>query len=346
MKKSLLLLVLGICSLQNIWAQYNCQNEAMDSIAALYYQDAVQLIARSVYAQDPLGLGSEIALPQEKINVLFSALMTIYEDQELPHWDEVIEQYKIHSKTEVETQNIRLLVNTAFLWRERQTENLLKFSSGSLLLDQLLSDYNFSLNRQAKTVFFANDANTYLEIMLHAEQALNIPVLLRVIRSVEGVVEAESILETSAAASEKDIEFLETNNYVQFTFRYSWDCSDSTACAENHFWTYRVFPNCRAEFVEERGSILPVREITSFIATGLYPNPTTDRVSVQLLGPTGKDIHVILFSSLGQIIQSEFVQSQSGLIKLDYSLKDLPVGMYFLGLVSEGKVLTEKIIKR
>ena len=345
MKKILLLAVFGICALNGIWAQYDCQDEVIDSISALYLQDAEQLIARSVYTKEPGSLAN-IELPAEQISTLFSALMVIYKDQELPHWEEVVEQYKVHTKTEVETHNIRLLVNTAFLWQQDQIPNFLKLKSGNQQLDQLFSAFGFDLKKAAEIVSFANDANVYLELFLTTDRALNLLAILKIIQDVEGVVEAEIVLEEPSGVTEKDITFRETEDYLQFTFRYSWECSDSTDCVDNHFWTYRVFPDCTAAFIEERGSILPVREITSFIATGLYPNPTTDRVSVQLLGPTGKDIHVILFSSLGQIIQSEFIQSQSGLIKLDYSLKDLPVGMYFLGLVSEGKVLTEKIFKR
>lgn len=331
-----LLMAQGVAQLS-----YNCLNFSLkDSIHRL---DGEQLLARAI--EQGTGItGSAIPLPQDQIQLIANALSAIHNDSSLPYLDEIVNLYKIRTSNEVSSRRLQMLVDTASLWSLGSEINSNQFASGDYELDRLLKDFTISLFAPARYVEMENE--TYLQVDLISRIPLNIGALVKRLEIIKGVIEARPLLVENTGETTTDIEFEQTSEYYEFTFRYSWNCTDGSSCTNDHFWIYRVYPDCTTEFVKEKGDVLPIREVPGFLSTGIYPNPTTDLVSVQLVGPADQDIRVILFSALGQLLESRTIQTQSGIIELDFSLENQPVGIYFLGLISDGKVFTEKIMKR
>ena len=79
----------------------------------------------------------------------------------------------------------------------------------------------------------------------------------------------------------------------------------------------------------------------SLSSLSLYPNPTTGNVFIDL-GELKKDIKATLTNSIGQVVLTQnYVSTKS--INFDI---DLPKGLYFLTLETDGEVIFKKIIKQ
>lgn len=82
--------------------------------------------------------------------------------------------------------------------------------------------------------------------------------------------------------------------------------------------------------------------------TGLsiYPNPVTDFVHVNITTQVSGDCAISILNALGQVIGTVFLgELQAGENQLGYSTANLPQGVYFLRVESQGTITTEKFIK-
>jgi len=79
----------------------------------------------------------------------------------------------------------------------------------------------------------------------------------------------------------------------------------------------------------------------SLSSLSLYPNPTTGNVFIDL-GELKQDVKATLTNSIGQVVLTQnYVSTKS--INFDI---DLPKGLYFLTLETDGEVFSKKIIKQ
>lgn len=69
----------------------------------------------------------------------------------------------------------------------------------------------------------------------------------------------------------------------------------------------------------------------------LYPNPTTDRVNIDIVSWRGAEVSV--FNTQGQLLRNGLLE-HSG-----FSLKDLPSGTYFLIMAKDGRIGRASVIK-
>jgi len=76
----------------------------------------------------------------------------------------------------------------------------------------------------------------------------------------------------------------------------------------------------------------------------IYPNPTTQEITVQfdLLGK--QDISINLINILGQNVYSELLKNQSGKIVKQLNFSKLPKGIYLLQIMGNDKIINAKII--
>lgn len=346
MRKLLLSSCFLLLSLGPILAQYNCFSFASDSVQAAYLADAEQMFARnSDQSQD--FKSSPIEITSEEINPIASALLAIYGESDLPHWEEIINQYQIHTSTQISTRLVRVTADTSLLWTFQGEPQPGNFTSGNFELDRMLHVLGFQLLGIPEYIQIDGDPNIYIQFVMEASVGVHMDSFIKRVRIFNGIKAIEPlILPSQDEDYSTDISLETFEDYLEFTFILNWDCEKGVNCKKSHNWVYRVYEDCSIEFIEENGEVLPLKEVSTFLSTGLYPNPTTDEVFVQFIGPSDSEIKVMLVSALGQVIQSRVVESQSGLIEMKFSLKDQPVGLYFLGLISGEKVLTERILKR
>lgn len=86
-------------------------------------------------------------------------------------------------------------------------------------------------------------------------------------------------------------------------------------------------------------------EVRGFHAFSTWPNPTSGNLNVELRGFQGEEISLELTDLQGRILQSQnSLPGEHWQSELD--LNHLPNGMYFLRVVSEGKVYTKQVLKQ
>jgi len=71
------------------------------------------------------------------------------------------------------------------------------------------------------------------------------------------------------------------------------------------------------------------------VTISLYPNPTSDVITIACDGPLEGEIRVLLVNSVGRPVRSDFIETSMSEKQID--LKDLPAGIYFLRL-TQGKL--------
>ncbi len=317
--------------------------EAPDSLRAFYEFDASKLALRNLYASGHPDT-SQVIIADVHKEEIHDALVALYQAYGLPARDEVVDFFNVHALGDPLTNSFVLYADTSFAW-VKNWENGLIISGNStcdLWVDSLGLRFTFD------PIFEYVDAldETYLAIHFESDMPLNIAPLLNEFEGVNGIVLSKDV--EFHLDIEKDIiyqDFLD-EGYLEFVFRYAWDnCQDN--CLNEHLWTFRVYEDdCSVAFMGDSGDALPVEEVDEISRLALFPNPTTDRVNINLVGPQRKDITVYLFDAVGQLLNSQKVDFHNGLINLDFSLAALPVGVYFITLENENQVFTERIMKK
>jgi hypothetical protein len=77
----------------------------------------------------------------------------------------------------------------------------------------------------------------------------------------------------------------------------------------------------------------------------VYPNPTTQDVTMQLNLPETEQVKISLFNLLGEVIFTENVEGQQGIFQKQIPLISLPTATYVLRAETKDKVYYNKITK-
>lgn len=79
----------------------------------------------------------------------------------------------------------------------------------------------------------------------------------------------------------------------------------------------------------------------------IFPNPFTDRLTVQLVPAITDDGYVEIFSTSGSLLRKSSVDIQNGQLQLEFSGKNtLTPGLYVLRITCNNRILlTEKVLK-
>ena len=86
-------------------------------------------------------------------------------------------------------------------------------------------------------------------------------------------------------------------------------------------------------------------ESNNFI-TKIFPNPTTDRISIEYSSGKNEDIKIKIVSTVGSVIYAKNHQINQGLNAIPISLATYPQGIYLVEVENQsGKRITQKIVK-
>ncbi|MCG8575003.1 MAG: T9SS type A sorting domain-containing protein [Flavobacteriales bacterium] len=78
----------------------------------------------------------------------------------------------------------------------------------------------------------------------------------------------------------------------------------------------------------------------------VYPNPTSDNISIEFFANEGQDYKIEIYTPLGQKVATVFEGPlKAGLNSLDYSTNELSKGIYVVKVETEGRLKTIKLIK-
>jgi len=77
----------------------------------------------------------------------------------------------------------------------------------------------------------------------------------------------------------------------------------------------------------------------------IYPNPTKGIMKIRFMSPDQRRVTVNLYDVTGRVVKNIFDgKAKNGLNEIPYSSKNLASGVYFVRLITDDKVKTEKVI--
>lgn len=90
---------------------------------------------------------------------------------------------------------------------------------------------------------------------------------------------------------------------------------------------------------------LPVFSLTTVIQNlDIFPNPASDHFTLSLTHAPQKNLLIDIFSSTGQKVFSNTLDSQSGMTIMNYSCRDWPAGMYWVRVADVKGGVYRKIV--
>ena len=310
--------------------------EAPDSVRAAYENDAAFLSLKKQW----LGGGVvNSVIPDELLkDSILNAMMAVYNAHALGQRNEVITLYNIHAAYQEQLQEFTVFLDPDFVNSTSQVFDTLSERIGNDLLDAVIDVYQLEL------VDLTWDADSsLLEARIQPTVVIDIDLVIEELASFQGVIGVTKII--AEGESRTDISYQSTASYVDLTYTYRWGNCIS-GCQSEHNWTFRIYPDCQVELISVEGDELAVTNLRHILSIALFPNPTPDQVSINLVSPPQLGLHLQLYNAMGQLISISEMPSHNGLIELSLSLSDLPIGVYFLSVTNGDAVLTEKLVKR
>ncbi len=317
--------------------------EAPDSLRAFYEFDASKLALRNLYETNHPDT-SEVIIAEVHKEKIHDALVALYQAYDLPARDEVVEFFNVHALGDPLTNSFVLYADTSFAWVRNWENGLLL--SGNATCDLWVDSLDLRFSYDPAVEFVEELGASYLAIHFESDMPMNIAPLLQEFNNVDGIVFSED--EELVLDVEKDITYKDFSDqgYLEFIFRYAWE-NCQNGCLNEHLWNFRVNEDdCSVSFFGDSGDPLPVENVEEISRLALFPNPTSDLVNINLVGPQRKDISIYLFDAYGQLLNSQKIDFHNGLINLDFSLAAFPVGVYFITLENDNQIFTERIMKR
>ena len=87
--------------------------------------------------------------------------------------------------------------------------------------------------------------------------------------------------------------------------------------------------------------VMGVDELANNMDYSIYPNPANSHAIIDLAAFNGKTVNIELYDALGRkVVNTENMKTDRFLLNKN----NLPAGMYFINVISEGKIYSKKII--
>jgi len=77
----------------------------------------------------------------------------------------------------------------------------------------------------------------------------------------------------------------------------------------------------------------------------LYPNPTQDRIVVEVPLTTNRDLALVLTDASGRVIHNYEIEVKQWQPRFELDLRDLPTGVYFLEVPTPGGRTINRVVK-
>jgi len=231
---------------------------------------------------------------------VLNALLAVYNSSS-PARDTVVDLLNIHEFPSVTLRGIAVSADSTLPWMQELRNGIIP--TGTEAIDQLLSDYEMSVQNYHAWTFFGNDHTVALE----AGSDLNVLALAPLFANQFGVSYAEP--NGGCCDGNRIIDSVYTD-HVNLIYVRAWgDCP--AGCTAHRYWEFNVLPDCSVEFVGSYGEPLDlpngVNE-THEEEFAVFPNPTHDKFTIQWSGAAKGMADVRLFDLAGQLVWSGRMQ--------------------------------------
>jgi len=306
----------------NLYAQIEQSDcNAVDTIMNKYMETSAQLSVRRIYevkSADTIF----VKLKQENIDSILTALIAIYNVQNIPERDTVIDIYNISSRGPG-INKVYIKADTTKSWTDNW-KNLITLT-GDSLIDTILTKYHLSIDYYSEysgTASFTSDL--FLNIKVLVDTIEQHPDVIYAGQN-QGYLDGPDIYYTSQA----DTQFVK--------YKYAWgDCMSGCMCSR--FWEFKVYNDCSVEFIKSYGCVIQsVDKIKSNKYISIYPNPAKDFVNIKVNNNELSKISVIDIS--GKILKTENFNNN-----LKIETKEFEKGIYIFKIETNNEVITKRIV--
>jgi uncharacterized delta-60 repeat protein len=146
-------------------------------------------------------------------------------------------------------------------------------------------------------------------------------------------------------------------NCVQTYISYQWYYNGSPiAGATNQSYVFTMNGNYYVQVTNALGcstvsvittiSDAGINELAESEFMNIYPNPTSNDVTLELNLSKASDVKINLTNIAGQLVYTEQLSQYAGVYKKQISLHENAKGMYYLQIITNDQVINKKIIKQ
>jgi hypothetical protein len=308
-----------------------------------YNKDIVQLATnRMVQIQSPDT--AFVRVPQADYDSVAGGLAAILNATSIPESDSVFNLYCVHNQNGFPYAYAGFLVqvDTNYSWTDAWQS--MTSLTGDAYIDNIMTSYSLSVVN-----FYNWSFGNYAELV--TDSAWNILALIDTLELAAGVIMAEpNSLIGTAGMIEYDV--AGTDRYYNFYFQFN-DCFDG--CDNYHEWSFRVDSNCAVEYLgftdwgafgnEPLPAPLNCNIFTRIEAAAgndfeLYPNPVSDKFTVQLAA--GEKAFLKIYNVMGKTVLSQSINPSKSIV--DFS--EYSKGIYLVEITSGHKRLFQKFVKQ
>lgn len=298
----------------------------VDTVTNFYLEDAKKLNFRYIYRSNNTYKDS-IALNPVITSNFERALLAIYNATSMPARDTVVRLLNIHCFNPY-LHDFLIQADSNLQWMKNLRANIIP--TGYNTIDSLMSKFYL------RKIFYATYYSPYGNVILRSDTALNTLALELFVKTLPGVFTASYDWH---AGEQPDIEDTLNSSFHWLRYTYGWgDCE--SLCRFHRYWQFRVHNDCTVEYGGSYGHDLAVglkEEELLFKATKVYPNPTSDLLTVDDL-PLNSQL--MLVTVLGEPVYSTTLVKK----KVAIDVAEYPPGIYFLKIRSGSSGKTIKII--
>ncbi len=248
------------------------------SLQNQYMEDAWNVAYESLLENDSANFSNTIPIPVEAKNAVLAGILGIY-NADLPARDTVFQQFDIHHHAEIDLQRIEVYVDTLFPWAKAFAFGNMS-NTGNYYVDSLANLYGFTLENVIWLPQWVTEYNAVVSVRIN--QHANTNLLAQVMTGFSGVKFANAY---TFGGDGNGIFYNPKDSFAEVSFRYGWeDCP--SGCLFHREWLFRVYDDCRVEFVASYGDALGSSPTfapqNTALNIALAPNPTYGRVDLSV----------------------------------------------------------------
>ena len=321
-------LLLSLC-------QYSyCQLDtvACSSNFPAYVNDAKYIALRNIMATHNAFVDSAI-IPASQYIPILEDLNAIYQYRNLyinsqypyrSQIDSVYGPWDVHVQVPDSFDNgIEFYVDTTVAW----ARNIYNHSSttGNDTID------NFVRNYGLLTSAFPLPLSNYYDVQLTDTNVTN----LKPIRdTISSMAFTNSVGYAPITGDGSNIYMVDSGYARFYIFKYAYgDCP--SGCIYRIYDTFTVYPGCVIGTPQIANGLNTIKEA----AFGIYPNPTSGKVTIEVNGSSGRSM-VRLFTSAGELIREIYLENE----KSEIEFSDQSKGLYILDINTGNEVFHQKLI--
>jgi len=281
-------------------------------------------------------LTDSIAIPKMIEDSVWGALAAVFNVQNMPERDSVIDMYCIHQSFKNHyIQELFIGVDPEYTWTDNWFNG--ELISGIPIVDSILVNYEYEIER-----IFPNIDG----IVFKSEQAINLRPLCEILKKVDGIIYAEPNY-MFGDGNEFWYESSETDRYLFFDKAWG-DCM--AGCYMHHIWQFKVDENCDVQYmgtIQQYNDDESLGEPWNCNITGLidpnennkisiWPNPANN--SIKIVESDFNYFEVFIRDINGKIIHKQLLYSGE-----EIDISTFNSGLYIIEIPESN--IREKFIK-